>query len=59
MLNDALGQHGIGDLLEAGNVGTGDIVACHAEFLGGGIQIVEDVHHDLLKLAVYLLKAPA
>ena len=46
--HDSLGIHGIGNLQETGNIGAGTLVALHAVFLGGTIQIMENIHHNAL-----------
>lgn len=43
---DALRLHGVGHLLEAGDVGASHIVALHAVLLRGSVQVVEDIDHD-------------
>ena len=58
-LYNTLGVHGVGNFQETGDVCAGYIVALHAVLLGSGIQVVEDVHHDVLQLGVHFLKGPA
>ena len=57
-VGDALPEHGVGDLLESGDVGSGDQVAIHAVPLGrlGGLLV--DGGHDALQLGVDLLEGP-
>ena len=57
-LADALGEHGVGDLQEAGDVGAHDKVALLAILLGGVVHVVEHAAHELLELAVDLLEGP-
>lgn len=57
-LADALGEHGVGNLQEAGDVGTHDEVALLAVLLGGVVHVVEHAAHELLELAVDLLEGP-
>ena len=45
-----LPDHGVGDLQEAGDVGTDDQVAGHVDLLGGIGSGGVDVLHDLLQL---------
>src|SRR5699024_5596466 len=56
--DDALGQHGVGHLGEAGDVGARHQVALHAVGLGslGGVGV--DVLHDVLQPVVHLFKGP-
>ena len=53
-----LRQHGFADFLEAGQIGTGYEVAIKAVFLGGVVDVVEDVYHDAVELGVHFLKCP-
>ena len=46
--DNALAHHGGGDLLETGDVGTGDQVALHAVLFGSGGSTVIDVDHDVV-----------
>ena len=53
-----MGDHGIGDLLEAGDVGTEDVVSLVAE-LGGGLGGGDkDVLHDPAQACVRVLEGP-
>lgn len=45
-------------LTEAGDVAAEDVVAGHAEFLGGFMGGLEDVGHDVLELGVDFFKGP-
>ena len=47
-LHNALGQHSIGNLQEAGNICTGNIIAFHTVFLGSLLQIMENTNHNFL-----------
>ena len=58
-LHAAVGDHGVGDLEEAGDVGAGDVVVLLAVFLGGGVDGLEDVFHDAVQAGVDLFKRPA
>ena len=53
-----LPDHGVGDLQEAGDVGTDHQVAGHVDLLGGIGSGGVDVLHDLLQLGVDLLEGP-
>ena len=52
----ALGDHGVGDLHEAGSVGAEHQITLVAVFLGGFQRVGDDVLHDGLELAVNLSK---
>ena len=54
----ALGDHGVGDLDEAGGVGAEHQIALMAVLLGGGQGIGDDVLHDGLELVVHLFERP-
>ena len=58
LLIQALLDHGVGHLTEAGDVAAEDVVAGHAEFLGGFMGGLEDVGHDVLELGVDFFKGP-
>ena len=58
MLANALSDHRVGDLDEACEVGTGNVVALHAVLLGGIVGVVVDGLHDVLKLGVDLFGGP-
>ena len=49
---------GVGELLEARDVGAHDVVALVAVLLGGAVGRMVDVLHDLLQLAVHFLERP-
>ena len=55
---DALSDHRVGDLDEAGEVGARDIVALHAVLLGRIVGVVVDGLHDVLELGVDLFGGP-
>ena len=55
---DALGDHRVGDLDEAGEVGSGNVVALHAVLLGRVVGVVVDGLHDVLELGVDLFGGP-
>ena len=58
-LHDALSHHGLGNLEEAGYVGTLDIVDV-AVGLGAILHaVVVNVVHDVMKLGINLFTAPA
>src|SRR5690606_8346448 len=56
-LNDALGQHGVGNLDEAGDVGALDVVDA-AVFLAVGDAGVVDGLHDAVQLGIHLAGGP-
>ena len=58
MLANALSDHRVGDLDEAGEVGASDIVALHAVLLGGIVGVVVDGLHDVLELGVDFVGGP-
>ena len=58
MLDDALRQHGIGDLLEARDVRSHDVVTLVAVTLGSIVGRVVNGHHDVLELVVNLFERP-
>ena len=58
-LYNALCGHGCCNLFKARNISACNIVAFHAVTLCGVIQVVEDIDHDALQLAVHLFEAPA
>lgn len=59
LISDALSDHGVRNLAETGDVRSGDHIAFHAVLLrgiaAGGINVL----HDVVKLLVDFLKAPA
>ena len=55
---NALSDHRVGDLDEACEVGTGNVVALHAVLLGGIVGVVVDGLHDVLELGVDLFGGP-
>ena len=57
-VGDALPEHGVGDLLESGDVGSGDEVALHSVPLGRISGLLVDSCHDVLELGVDLLEGP-
>ncbi len=46
-LYDSLGVHGVGQLLEGGDIGAHHVIAFAAVFLGGKADLPVNVHHDL------------
>ena len=56
--DNALAHHGGGDLLKAGDVGTGNQVALHAVLFGGGGGSLVDVDHDVVQALIDLLEGP-
>ena len=48
----ALGHHGVGELLEARDVGAHDVVALVAVLLGSVVGCMVDVLHDALQLSL-------
>ena len=57
-LYNTLCSHRICNLQEACDVSTCYIVTFHAVLLGCIIQIMEDVHHDVLQLGIYFFEGP-
>ena len=53
-----MGNHGIGDLDEAGDVGAEDVVSGRTVLFGSPITEVVNVDHDLLKLGFGILEGP-
>src|SRR5512137_887196 len=58
-LDDALVQHRVGDLEEAGDVGAVDVVTRRAETIRRLDARLVDALHDELEAAVHLLAGPA
>ena len=58
-LNHALGDHGLWYFLKTGDIGACHIVAFLAVALCSVIQVMENINHDSLQLAVHFFKAPA
>ena len=56
--NDALGDHGFGDLEEAGHVGTKHVIALTAVLLGRFESVLVNVDHDVLESLVDFLTGP-
>ena len=59
LVGNALPDHGVGHLHEAGDVGARHQVAGHAVLLGGLGGVVVDVGHDVVELLVHFLEGPA
>ena len=57
-LANALSEHGVGDLLEAGDVCAHHEVTVMAILLGSIVHVVEHAAHELLELTVDLLEGP-
>ncbi len=57
-LDDTLGQHGVGDLQEASDVGTNHVVALEAVLLGSLVGHLVDVDHDGMEFLVHFLTGP-
>ena len=57
-LENALSHHGVGDLLEAGDVGASDQVVAQAVTLGSLNGSIVDVLHDGFHLGVDFLSGP-
>ena len=55
---DALGDHRVGDLDEACEVGSGNVVALHAVLFGRVVGVVVDGLHDVLELGVDFVGGP-
>ena len=56
---NALSQHGLCYLLKAGDVGACHIITSFAIAFCGIIQIVENIDHNALQLAVHFFEGPA
>ena len=56
--DDSLCLHGIGNLLESGDVGACNIVAFHSVTLCCFIHILEDIVHDSLQHGIDLFEGP-
>ena len=59
ILNNTLSFHSFCYFKESGNVSTCYIVAFHSVLLRSIIKIMENINHNVLKLAVYFFKCPA
>ena len=59
LLHHALSDHRIRDLLKARDICAHDIVAFLAVTFRGVVDVVVNVHHDLLQLCIHFLKRPA
>ena len=57
-LDDALRYHSLGDLQEAGNVGTKHVIALTPVLLCSRVSLPMDELHDVLELTVHLLARP-
>ena len=56
---DALGDHGVRHLAEAGDIGAHDEIAGLAEFLRGFGSVFVDIVHDAVELLIHRGKIPA
>ena len=53
-----LSKHSVSYLFKSGNVCADNIVARKAVLLCSGVNVVEDVNHNIFQILINLLKAP-
>ena len=58
-LADPLCRHCVRNLKETRNIGACHIVSFHSVLLRRIVQVMEDIHHNVLQFAVHFLKSPA